>query len=120
MLSKPLAAGAFVLAGLTQSTSAVKLNTESEWGLHMMPLNGMGSHEFFLPQISRPEPFGQSLFAFPKFNDFSGFSNIEKNMARMEDHLHNMDEFPAVADNNGNVQSQSFSSSYSSETGQDG
>ena len=116
MFSKPLVAGAFVLAGLTQSGSAVKLNAESEWGLHMMPLNGLGSHEFFLPQVSE-QPYHRSMFEFPKFDDFSGFSNIGMNLGRMEDHLHNMDEFPNVADNNGNMNSQSFSSSYSSETG---
>ena len=57
MLSKPLVAGAFVLGGLTQSGSAVKLNAESEWGLHMMPLNGLGSHEFFFFAFLRPVLF---------------------------------------------------------------
>jgi hypothetical protein len=67
----------------------------------------------------RQQPFGHSLFEFPHFSDFSGFSNIERNLGRMGA-LHDMDEFPAVADNNGNMQSQSYSSSYSSETGKDG
>ena len=116
-----MAASAFILAGLTHSGSAVKLNTDSEWGIHMVPLNGMGSHEFFLPQVAQ-EPFGMghSFFEIPSFmhSNFDGFGDIERNMARMENHLRNMDEFPENGD--GNMQSQSFSSSYSSETGADG
>jgi hypothetical protein len=107
MFSKQSNVSSKKLVGCAILASSVSGVQQKWWGIPHMDMGGFGQMDNF-------PHFGGGFMHMPSFDDgFSSFGNIDKDMHTMQDSF-------KVDPTQGNVHSESFSSSSSSEMGEDG